>query len=99
MSTTIAYIVRHGETAHNVLKIIQGHIDTPLNEEGEAQAVVLARFLRGKEIKFSKAYSSDLVRAKKTAETVLEFQEEPVCELILDERIRERVSCKIEEGI
>ena len=22
---------RHGETAHNALKIIQGHIDTPLN--------------------------------------------------------------------
>lgn len=60
------YLVRHGQTQWNVDKIIQGHINIPLTEEGERQAYEQKENL--KNIKFSKVYSSDLIRAHRTAE-------------------------------
>lgn len=62
------YIVRHGETEWNVKKIIQGHEDIPLNKKGEAQAKELAKKLG--HIKFDAVFSSDLIRAKRTAEII-----------------------------
>ncbi len=61
-------LVRHGETDSNKNGIIMGHLPTPLNELGREQATVLARELRSKGIQ--KIYSSDLVRAKETAEII-----------------------------
>lgn len=63
------YLVRHGETDWNKKGIIQGKSDIPLNHTGIKQAEKLAYKL--KEIKFDKAYSSDLIRAKKTAEILI----------------------------
>ncbi|KAM0792287.1 hypothetical protein ACM66B_004977 [Microbotryomycetes sp. NB124-2] len=80
-------IVRHGETDHNVAKIIQGHLDTPLNKQGEAQAAVLARLLST--VHFDELWTSDLKRARKTAEAIHAAQQYPV-ELKADVRIRER---------
>lgn len=65
-NSTRICIVRHGETDWNVEKRIQGHIDVPLNAIGEAQARATAAGLRG--WRFDAAYSSDLVRARRTAE-------------------------------
>ncbi len=62
------YIARHGQTEWNAKGKIQGHTDSPLTKEGVAQAKNLAHEL--KDIKFDAAYSSDLLRAKKTAEIV-----------------------------
>ena len=62
------YIVRHGETEWNVKKIIQRHEDIPLNNKGETQAKELAKKLR--HIKFDAIFSSDLIRAKRTAEII-----------------------------
>lgn len=65
---TTIYIVRHGETDWNTLQKIQGHTDIPLNEKGEQQARDLA--LELKDIKFDHVFSSDLLRAKRTAEII-----------------------------
>ena len=62
------YIVRHGETEWNTKKIMQGHLDSPLTENGINQAANLANEL--KEIKFAKVISSDLMRAYRTAELI-----------------------------
>src|SRR5574340_48950 len=62
------YIVRHGQTEWNVKKLMQGHTDIPLNKEGETQAREMAKKLR--RIHFAAAYSSDLLRAKQTAELI-----------------------------
>lgn len=62
------YIARHGETDWNVKRLIQGHSDTTLNKNGEHQAKQLAQKL--KQITFHKVFSSDLLRAKKTAEII-----------------------------
>jgi len=66
---TTFYIVRHGETDWNKKRIAQGHKDIPLNETGELQAKEAAIKLRN--IQFDLAFSSDLLRAKRTAEIII----------------------------
>ena len=38
------YLIRHGETAKNRQKLLQGRSDVPLNENGRKQARQAARF-------------------------------------------------------
>lgn len=65
MSATRFCLIRHGETAWNAEKRIQGQIDVGLNATGEAQARAVPAGLAGQ--RFSVAYSSDLERAWTTA--------------------------------
>jgi broad specificity phosphatase PhoE len=62
------YIIRHGETEWNIKGIIQGHKDSPLTKNGINQAKQMANMFR--KIKFAKIFSSDLLRAKRTAEII-----------------------------
>lgn len=59
------YIVRHGETDANLNKIIQGHLDVPLNDTGRSQAHILSQSLR--DVPFTRAWSSDLQRASEVS--------------------------------
>ncbi|GAB7388922.1 histidine phosphatase family protein [Bacillaceae bacterium] len=68
---TLIYLVRHGETSWNRERRIQGQSDIPLNENGIEQAKRLAR--RFKDVPLAAIYTSDLLRAKKTAEIVAAF--------------------------
>lgn len=63
---TEIYLFRHGRTEWNDLGRWQGQADAPLNEEGRRQAEELA--MRWKDKGFSAIYSSDLQRARVTAE-------------------------------
>ena len=65
---TIFYIVRHGETDGNVCGLVQGQKDYPLNDKGVNQAKIRAQDL--KKVHFSLTFSSDLVRAHKTAQII-----------------------------
>lgn len=61
-------IVRHGETEWNVKHLLQGHADSPLTPTGISQAEAVAKELRNET--FDLAFSSDLLRAKRTAEII-----------------------------
>jgi len=58
-------LIRHGETAWNAVKRLQGHLDIPLNAEGERQAAALGRALCDEPL--DAIFSSDLQRARQTA--------------------------------
>lgn len=62
------YLVRHGETDGNAQQWYQGSTDVPLNARGIVQAKYLGDFLKDEQ--FTAVYSSDLLRAEKTAELV-----------------------------
>lgn len=78
------YLVRHGETAWNKLKKVQGHSDISLNEYGRYLARETAKGL--KNVIFDAAYTSPLMRAKETAELILAGRKVPIYE---DIRIQE----------
>lgn len=77
-------VVRHGETNWNKDRRIQGQTDVPLNDRGIAQASAVANTLRTKT--FDRIVSSDLSRARQTAQP----NEKPNRQLVLEPLIRER---------
>lgn len=65
---TTFLLVRHGETDWNMAKKIQGQTDIPLNLTGMKQAQFTAEVLKKEHSKITCIFSSDLIRANKTAE-------------------------------
>ena len=61
-------LIRHGETNWNAERRLQGHLDIPLNIQGEQQAAALGRALR--EETLDAIVSSDMQRALQTAEVI-----------------------------
>ena len=64
------YFIRHGETEWNKDKIIMGHTDIPLNQNGIDQAYYAQKFF--KDMSFEKIYTSPLKRTYRTAEILNE---------------------------
>lgn len=69
-------LIRHGETAWNAIKRLQGHLDIPLNAEGERQAAALGRSLA--DTRLDAIFSSDLQRARQTAAAIALHHDLPV---------------------
>ncbi|SCU78239.1 LAMI_0A03928g1_1 [Lachancea mirantina] len=84
------FIIRHGQTAENAAKILQGHLDTDLNDVGRDQADKLGKYLaEDRQIKFDRVYTSDLKRCQQTLKQILtHYAENP--EIIVQPGLRER---------
>lgn len=78
------YIIRHGMTDWNSLRILQGQTDIALNEEGRQMAIDARKDRPAQP--FDICFSSPLVRAKETAELFLEGTKTPI---MVDERLKE----------
>lgn len=81
---TTLYLIRHGETPWNVVGRYQGQLDPPLTPKGRRQAEATAAELAP--LGFEAIYSSDLARAKQTAQALVKKTGLP---LRLDPRLRE----------
>ena len=85
------YIVRHGQTEYNVERRIQGQGDSPLTQFGLGQAKELGLLLR--DVHFDAVFSSDSLRAKRTAEMIVLERELAV---VTTELLRERAFGRFE---
>ena len=88
------YITRHGQTKANVEKYMQGQTPGELTQEGCKQAKEFGIFY--KNIKFDQIYCSDLLRAKKSLEIILNeniHKENNKNIVVYSDKIRE-VNCK-----
>ncbi|MCZ8520519.1 MULTISPECIES: histidine phosphatase family protein [Paenibacillus] len=89
---TILGLIRHGTTEWNLEGRMQGQMDTPLAEVGRMQAELLAKRLQGES--WDGILSSDLIRARETAETIARETGIPL--LGTDKRLRERAFGELE---
>ena len=71
------YLIRHGETEWNKIGRIMGHKPIPLNEKGIKEAESVARVLSN--LQKVPIYSSDLTRAKQTAEIISKRTNSSIC--------------------
>ena len=76
------WVIRHGESETNKNGLWTGWLDAPLTEKGREDALLARSVLSG--VVFDKIYSSDLKRAKSTAEIAI-----PGCEYESTGEIRE----------
>lgn len=83
---TTIYVVRHGEAEFNAKRMIGGTFEpNPLTPEGRKQALKLAKSIEN--IQIDKIYSSDLSRAKQTAQIIASKMGLPIeIEKLLRER-------------
>lgn len=86
------YLVRHGQTDMNVSGLLQSQSNSILTEKGKEQALQLATEL--KTVKFDAIFSSDLTRAKDTAD-IIAAQHNLATQTT--ELLRERAWGKLEE--
>ncbi|TCS95050.1 histidine phosphatase family protein [Hazenella coriacea] len=63
-------LIRHGETKWNKELRVQGHQNVPLSEHGIQQADRLGQYLKDQQKQSGYLYSSDLLRARQTAERI-----------------------------
>ncbi|MYD11393.1 MAG: histidine phosphatase family protein [Chloroflexi bacterium] len=68
MSVEHVHIIRHGQTAFNAERRLQGAMPVPLNDCGRRQSQLLGQFLRRWSI--DAIYSSPRARAKETAQII-----------------------------
>ena len=66
--TTTLYLVRHGESESNAARVFTGHFDSPLTQNGRRQAEAVAEALA--RVRVDRVVSSDLSRARDTAEAI-----------------------------
>ena len=77
------FILRHGATDYNKQGLLQGLLDTPLNDDGKQQAIITGELLGEENIDI--IYTSPLIRAKETASLL--HLDVPI---YVDERLIER---------
>ncbi len=70
-------IIRHGQSEADILNVHEGRADFPLTNLGIKQATVMAEALSSN-YKISKIYSSPLLRAKETAQSLSKATHAPI---------------------
>lgn len=82
------FVVRHGKTDYNARRIMQGHLDIDMNDEGRLQSEKVGAHL--KDITLDYLISSDLVRCTNTAQAIANHQKKLPSPFPTTEGLRER---------
>ena len=66
------FVIRHGQTNNNLHKVLQGHMDIPINQEGIQQSQKAGKYLST--VQFDYFVTSDLSRCVATTNEILKYQ-------------------------
>ena len=83
-------LVRHGESEWNKLNLFTGWKDPDLSPKGVAEAHEAGRLLKGEGFTFDIAFTSDLTRAQRTLDIILDELGEATLPVRKDQRLNER---------
>lgn len=87
---SVLVLVRHGESEWNKLNLFTGWTDVALSEAGVAEARKAGRLLKAEGLSFGAAFTSALIRARRTLTLILEELGQPELEIIEDKALNER---------
>ena len=90
MSSRLLVLVRHGQSEWNKLNLFTGWKDPDLTEQGVAEAEEAGRALKAEGIGFDIAFTSELVRAQRTLDLILEGIGQTGLETLKDRALNER---------
>ncbi|HLV52508.1 MAG TPA: 2,3-bisphosphoglycerate-dependent phosphoglycerate mutase, partial [Cryomorphaceae bacterium] len=82
-------IVRHGQSIWNKENRFTGWVDVDLTEQGVQEAERAAELLKG--YQFDEAFTSELIRANRTLDIILERIGQKDIPVTKDERLNERM--------
>lgn len=85
---TTLVLVRHGQSQWNLENKFTGWVDVELTPQGEQEAKAAGQKLKG--LKFDKAYTSELKRAQKTLQVILNETGQPNIPIEKDKALNER---------
>jgi 2,3-bisphosphoglycerate-dependent phosphoglycerate mutase len=83
-------LVRHGESQWNLENRFTGWVDVPLSEKGVSEAKAAGERLKRENLRFDKAYTSDLQRAQRTLGYILEALGQAGIPVEKDQALNER---------
>lgn len=83
-------LVRHGQSEWNLKNLFTGWKDPDLTELGVEEAIKAGELLAAKKVKFDIAYTSELIRAQRTCQYVLDGVGQSSLKIIRDQAINER---------
>jgi 2,3-bisphosphoglycerate-dependent phosphoglycerate mutase len=89
MSGTLV-LVRHGQSEWNLKNLFTGWRDVDLTEQGHAEAKAGGEALKARGLRFDIAFTSDLKRAQKTCQHILDAVGQPDLETIRNVALNER---------
>jgi 2,3-bisphosphoglycerate-dependent phosphoglycerate mutase len=90
MMTHLLVLCRHGQSEWNLKNLFTGWKDPDLTALGVDEAKAAGRRLKAKGIGFDVAFTSDLVRAQKTCQLMLDELGQPGLTTIRDQALNER---------
>lgn len=83
-------LVRHGQSEWNLKNLFTGWRDVDLTEKGVAEAIEAGKILAGRGMKFDLAMTSDLIRAQRTCQFILDEVGQSDLETTRDLALNER---------
>jgi 2,3-bisphosphoglycerate-dependent phosphoglycerate mutase len=88
MSTLV--LVRHGQSTYNLENLFTGWVDVDLTDKGIKEAQAAARVIQEKKFRPSLCYTSDLIRAQKTLDIILEINSLQHLPIVKNQALNER---------
>jgi 2,3-bisphosphoglycerate-dependent phosphoglycerate mutase len=86
----ILVLLRHGQSEWNLKNLFTGWKDPNLTDQGVEEARAAGRCLKARGLTFDRAFSSNLIRAKRTLQLVLVELGTPEVEIVSDRALNER---------